>query len=482
MTKYKIGFYTRNKKGAYIASCTCGTVKLIAFNEYRGYGDIAVVCEGCGNKDFVNLVSKSRAVTPYIEILNKDRKGFKAKRTNLSVFYDDDYNVMLKSNMVQVLIYDLVNSYVRLYKNGESVGTRWGVLEENIGRFFVSVNDTDFIRMISTGETESLYDFAWSNLSRNDRNYYGGDRRIYRGLLKILRGYTYMQVLSNAGFPNISRFYERSGYNKPTINANGTNPKDIFGLPKFILSYIRENENIGIFEIKQIKQALEKVDGNRFREIMEIVKDESTIRDLCQTLDNLVEIHDKYNYNNLKKLTLYLFREIRMNQGIGNPSNGATLLKDYIKMSTRLGQEFEKYPRSLKKEHDITQMNYKVQESEMKKKEFAEAIESEEYKSFEYKKKDFTIITPKEMSDLIKEGSELSHCVASYVDSIVSKRCKIFFLRNVEDIDKPLATIEVRGENVRQARGYANRSLKQSERDFVEEWAKKKKLELNYYY
>src|SRR6185312_2279753 len=174
---------------------------------------------------------------------------------------------------------------------------------------------------------------------------------------------------------------------------------------KFVLKYIRENQNVGAFEIKQIKNALTKVDGNRFRELMEIVKDESTIRDLCNCLDTLIEIHDKYDYNNIKKLTLYLFREIRMNQGIDSPSSGATLLRDYIRMATKLGQDYEKYPKSLKKEHDITQMNYRVQESEIKKKEFAQAIESEYYKSLEYKKRDFSIITPSEMQDLIREGS-----------------------------------------------------------------------------
>src|SRR5690606_27919784 len=198
---------------------------------------------------------------------------------------------------------------------------------------------------------------------------------------------------------------------------------------------IRENTNIGTFGIRQIKNALSKVDGNRFKEIMEIVKDESTINELCACLDILIEIHDTYKYNNLKKLTLYLFREIRMTQGIDRPTNGASLLRDYIRMATELGQEYEKYPKSLKKEHDITMLNYKVRQNEMKRKQFEEAVKSEPYKKLEYKKKTYSIITPEEMQDLINEGNELSHCVASYVDSIVSGRCQILFLRNTEYLD-----------------------------------------------
>jgi hypothetical protein len=215
---------------------------------------------------------------------------------------------------------------------------------------------------------------------------------------------------------------------------------------------------------------------------MEIVKDESNISQLCGALQDIIEIHEKYDYNNLKKLTLYLFRELRLTQGVTNPQNGATLLRDYIKMATKLGLEYEKYPKSLKKVHDIMQMNYKVQESESKRREFLEAIEDIEYQSLKWKKKDYTITTPKEMDDLIKEGNELSHCVASYVDSVISKNCKILFLRKSDDIDTPLATVEVRNENVRQARGYANRVLRLSEQEFLAEWAMKKGLRLNYYY
>jgi len=483
MAKYSIGFFKRRTDSdSYFSRCNCGTTKLLGSLGWRELDRLNVKCDGCGNTNFVNLSSNSRIIHPYIEVLEKSRKGFKVKRTNLSVFYDDDFNVMTKANMIQVLVYDLVNGEIKLYKNGSPVEINRFYPERTIGRFFTNVDDRKFKSLVSTIETESLYDFAFESLSyKNGRSY--GDRKIWRGLRELLNGYTHMQILANAGFPNISRFYERpSRWNNNTFNRDGKNPREILGVPKFVLKYIRENQNVGAFEIKQIKNALTKVDGNRFRELMEIVKDESTIRDLCNCLDTLIEIHDKYDYNNIKKLTLYLFREIRMNQGIDSPSSGATLLRDYIRMATKLGQEYEKYPKSLKKEHDITQMNYRVQESEIKKKEFAQAIESEYYKSLEYKKRDFSIITPSEMQDLIREGSELSHCVASYVDSIVSNRCQILFLRDTEDIDTPLATVEVRGHNVRQARGYANRALRQSERDFISEWAKKKELELNYYY
>lgn len=477
MAKYKIGIYNYRKAiDKYMYSCTCGTVGLCESKS------INYTCEGCGNKTFISLSCNSRTLHPYIDILEKSKKGFKAKRTNLSIIVDGECNITVKPNMVQVLLYDLVNHNIRLWKNGKEVAIRKQYKNDrSFQGFFVNVNGRKFLDMVSVDGISSLYDMAWNDLSMGKS--WNNGRKLYIGLPELFR-YTYLEILANAGFPNVERFKVRNNsyYYTPKINIEGKNPKEIFKLPKFCLKYIREDPNIKIYEIEQMQKALMKVDGNRFRELLEIVKDEATIGQLCNALDTLIEIHDTYKYNNLKKLTLYLFREIKMTQGIMSASTGADLLRDYIRMSARLEQEYEKYPKSLKKEHDITQMNYKVKESAMKQKEFNETVSSELYKSFEYKKKNFTIISPNEMDDLIKEGNELSHCVASYVESINTGRCRIYFMRSTDDVDKPLATIEVRSQNVRQARGYANRPLKQEERDFVAEWAKKKGLELNYYY
>lgn len=477
MRKHIIGFVTqRSNHVDYIASCNCGTIRLLGDVHWSDVYRMNLVCEGCGNKTFVKLVSNKRIIHPYIELLQKSSKGFKVKRTNLSVFYDDDYNVCTKENMIKVMIYDLARGRVSLYKNGETNEVGRYNLENAIKNFMASVDDYEFKDMISTPETNALYEFTWNSLS--NKSYYG-ERKLWRGLASLISGHMHIQILANAGFTKLSRFVE--GYSS-TINKAGKNPKEILGIPKFALQYVREDDSIGAYDIYEMQKAFKKVDANKFKELMEIVKDEGNITQLFRALDTIMEIHDNYNYSNLKKLTLYLFREIRMNQGIESPSSGATLLRDYIKMSTELNQEYEKYPKSLKKEHDTTMLNYKVQQNESKKREFVEAVNDDNYKQLEYKKKELSVISPKEMKDLIREGSELSHCVASYVSAIVNKQCQIMFLRRTEDVDTPLATIEVRGDNVRQARGYDNRNLNNKEKEFVKEWADKKKLRLNYYY
>jgi hypothetical protein len=478
LDKYNIGAYNyRQSSEKWVISCGCGTVGLSKSRPTSHYK-----CEGCGNTNFLNITCGSRELHPYVDIIEKSARGFKAKRTNLSVMMDKEYNIAIKTNMVQVLLYDLPNNEVKLWKNGEEVELyRQYHNCRAYQRFFQGIDDGKFKSLVYTDNIGTLYDMAYEDLSYADNRSYG-DRKFYRGLIRLF-DYAYLQILANAGFPNVKRFKDRkSRWNTPKINTEGTSPKDIFKLPKFCLKYIREDENIRLYDVEQLQHAITKVDGNRLRELLEIVKDEATIGELCRTLDTLIEIHDTYSYNNIKKLTLYLFREIRMSQGIMSASTGATLLRDYVKMATKLNQEYEKYPKSLKKDHDVTMMNYKAIENELKRRHFKEKVETEDYKALEFKKKELKIISPTEMEDLIKEGSELSHCIASYIDRVIDDKCRIYFLRKVEDINTPMVSIEVANGNIRQARGSHNRKVSTDEKEFIKEWAKKNELVEAYYY
>ncbi|UGO50997.1 PcfJ-like protein [Bacillus phage vB_BanS_Nate] len=467
----------------YYTSCTCGRKEVVG--NTLSYSEREKICKTpcpCGAKKTIEVEKGRRVNIPYIKVLDKSRRGFKLQRVNLSVFGDKDGNVKWKENTIRVINFDIPTNKLEVFKNGEH--THKYFVEHELKHFFVGLNHVHIKNEVSVPETQTLYDFIWRKLSYPKSRAWNSESRFYLGLIKFTEeNFGYLQILASAGYPQIERFYEPYSrwHTCDRINKEGTNPKDILQIPKFMLPYFRQDDRLGLYNLEQIQKALKKVDGNRFREVFEIIKDESTIGELCQTLDKLIEIHDTYKYNNLKKLTLYLFREIRMHQGIGDPSHGATLLRDYIRMSTRLELDFEKYPKSLKKEHDITQMNYKVQESEIKRKEFKQAVENEEYAFLEYKKREYSIIPPVEMDDLIKEGNDLSHCVASYVNDVVSDRCKILFLRKSKDLESPLATVEIRGGNIRQARGYANRRLTQDELGFLRDWAKEKELNVSYY-
>ena len=92
--------------------------------------------------------------------------------------------------------------------------------------------------------------------------------------------------------------------------------------------------------------------------------------------------------------------------------------------------------------------------------------------NFEYHNNDYSIIACKNLSDLIIEGSELHHCVASYTDSVADGHEYILFLRKNNSLDTPYFTIDILpNKKVRQIHGKNNCNITDDIKSFIQEWA-----------
>ncbi len=101
-------------------------------------------------------------------------------------------------------------------------------------------------------------------------------------------------------------------------------------------------------------------------------------------------------------------------------------------------------------------------------------------KEFEFKNDEYSIIACSDVSDLITEGSELHHCVGSYINSVSNGNEYILFLRKNNELDKPYFTIDVTPDKkVRQIHGFGNCNLTKELKPFVKEWADKFKLDIS---
>lgn len=266
------------------------------------------------------------------------------------------------------------------------------------------------------------------------------------------------------------------------MDSPETKPHKIFGVPRYMLSILREIDRFDRYTVERFRKLDKACGGNNVKLIVQLFKEESSVAELRNTIDTFTELYENYGYRDVKRLSLYLAREVKLEQGITNPSNAAQILRDYVRMCKEMEIEpKEKYPKSLKKMHDIAQMNHRAKSDEIRNRQMKEVVEQEDYQSLTYKKKPYAIVTPRDASDLIKEGSSLSHCVASYVKDVIDKRCKILFLREADKPDESLVTIEVRDNNIRQVRGFGNRAATSMEMDFVREWSEKKGLNLATY-
>jgi hypothetical protein len=194
---------------------------------------------------------------------------------------------------------------------------------------------------------------------------------------------------------------------------------------------------------------------------------------------------DHYNWRRLKSITDrgfkakkvmdYVFFTLPM-QGIC-PSmihqnwECLTLLDDYAKMQSEMsGSNYDRYPKGLKMSHDIASRNYRVKQSQAFAERFAKMCEIR--KGLEFAGKVYSIVTPKDVNEIVNEGAALNHCVASYVSGVVDGTYSIVFLRKTDELDKPLVTVQVSadGKAIMQSRGHSNRDLTEDESKFLDKY------------
>lgn len=390
-----------------------------------------------------------------LEVLNKDDRSFRIRKTT--------------PKMALELEFSFRGDQVKLTKNGVEIP----FCETNLDRlFYVPMHGTpsgsEIIGMISTEATEPLFRYAFSSLSCSG---YERIRKVSRALMRI-RDKPEIQTLAFCGFTDLAAI------NKLRLSRLETVPNKILNVPKYLVPVIKGMGHVRQNQIIQLRELDSTIQSTNLKTMIEIAKEESNLVTLLSMTDLIIELYGTYGYKDIKRLSLYLMREAKLEQGISQPVTAATLLRDYARMSKAMGTSLDKYTKSLKKDHDITVMNYSVNASEYKNREFKLATEGVNYLKLQHKRRDYTILVPDTVQSVIKEGSSLSHCVASYVDDIIGGKCKILYLRNTCEVEEPLVTIEVRDNNIRQVRGKCNRRATEEEMSFVKRWADKHELAL----
>lgn len=351
-------------------------------------------------------------------------EGEKIKKMNgvkegkfLSFYLDDG----------KVVKYDL--------STGEMIGVR-GEPVKSLGARFSNLSITDMIDSVSPKEYANFLRFVSYKLPRISN---------FGTLLKKAKKWSnFEQVFAQD--VNISIYYcgrvpEQNFINfckKYDIKIN--NPmSEVYKInPNFFNLLFSLNTN------ELTKSEKEKIlnDGYYFSKIEDLINWGYTPKALIVYLDYL-ETHEALNYSN----------------AIGN-------LYDYTRMMRKISKKFDKYPRNLLTSHHIAIRNYERLTREYEENAFKERINLD----MEYSYNGYRIIYPKMVQDIKDEASQQHHCVATYIDSVIDGKCDILFLRNKENIDKSLVTMEIRDNKVVQARGKFNRDLTQKEQEVVDRY------------
>lgn len=159
--------------------------------------------------------------------------------------------------------------------------------------------------------------------------------------------------------------------------------------------------------------------------------------------------------------------------------------EDYLNMAKKAKMDIKNEriwkPKDLKAAHNEVIMI--LQHGEMEKE--AKKLEKKwpkvnailpKLKKFEYSSKDFVIVAPANILDIVKEGRILQHCVHTcdfYFDRIQKNETYLFFLRRAGQENVPWYTLEVEaGGNIRQKRTTGDNQNKDFEEAvaFLKKW------------
>ena len=273
-------------------------------------------------------------------------------------------------------------------------------------------------------------------------------------------------------------------------NPNATKLHEILGVSKACLKFIIDPDLDKYSEIEKVyktnfkKKILELYYnlGDRYRKFfkdMEIFFNDKNCFDTLQAKEKIAELY--YVGYDLNRLYQYLTEECKWQQGLNFPE-ALTNLYDYVNMCEEMElKDYDRYPKALRTRHDVMVMRYNSISMNQKEQANFDNVVSK-YKKLEYKNSKYILRIAKTPKELVHEGNDLNHCVGSYADKMASESNVIFFLRDINEPDKSLVTIEINKDGSQlhgytlklgQCKGLYNRSLVSQEKSFVNEFTKK---------
>lgn len=469
--------------------CTkCGetfTIEDIGFSSY-------VNCPHCGESQQWKYIERSASEVAYIKFISKEEDGshFIITKVKKIQYYRIDKN----SDIIKGKIKEVKSDFVMDFKNKEFY------IQDEKGRKEVNHNTMrvwlECNRNISKVEQclklnsnkEVLYfitDILRSKIMQthyyNFREY-SGLNMAFEKFCKNYDDYEYIQILANGGVTFFNESYRKFS----NLNKEGRSINEIFGISKLDFKIAKLLKVQKIYSFVNCKRIGGIIPFDKFKKYMELgyFENDRTPHVIKLYLKEIKEVCESFGYD-MDRLMKYLNEDIYKNQGIRSCGDGLVLLKDSLSMARKMGISLkEKYPKSLKLQHDLLAMNYECYKDNYQREGFKKVVEDKEYVLLNRKeeKENFYIRSPRDLDDLYNYAESLGNCLKSYVDEVVEGRSKIYFMETEKNDKKPYIAIEVKQNNIRQAYRKSNKRISKKEYEFLDKWAKDNGLECNISY
>lgn len=312
----------------------------------------------------------------------------------------------------------------------------------------------------------------------------------YSGLSEALglKEPTYKKICEDNGFNYIRKWYEKSsmellvksnlvticrqiiGGHDIILNNFATTPYDALHISKGAFKIVGEMD-LDIEQAKYVNMLWEvepNITAEKFREILDTKININLMVQMCKEYE--LKIQDVLKY----------VQSAYSHQCIDKPE-ALRIWNDYLRMAKKikidLTDKNRMYPTSLKKEHDIAVFAYKEVRLEADRKQFTSQAEKNVEKYGNYSDKNFLIVIPMCLEDVVNEASQQKNCLRSYIEQIKNGDTTVCFIRRKSNPDKSYVTVEVYNNEIVQIKGYCNSDPKDKELfDFITKWASKKSI------
>ena len=186
--------------------------------------------------------------------------------------------------------------------------------------------------------------------------------------------------------------------------------------------------------------------------------------------------HNKNKFDQL--INLYNYKPISLLQYIDNLMTFEALdnfhsvvseLLDYCNMMSKISPKYEKYPKNFLTTHKIATRNYNRLKEVFIEEDFKKVIDLK----LEHTYDNYKIVYPKTTQDIKDEAVQQNHCVASYIQNVIDGKTHILFLRDKENIERSLITLEIKNYKVVQAKGKFNGDVTKEEQVIISKYNEK---------
>lgn len=282
------------------------------------------------------------------------------------------------------------------------------------------------------------------------------------------QGNPLIEKLVKVGLIRLAKDFIEEKYNcmKNFINQDATELTKMLKIDKMRLKRLQEMEDANVTALAWMQQ--EKNTDTVWPE--ELIK---FFIELCRYPDDLYFKPQKMGFvefkNYIEKQTVH--EDCKCNI-IKNHADWIRALNDTIdryrdylnmagKLKMRVELEYIYKPKDLREAHDRAVELSKVDDMMKKAKEMAKRFKGVEKNlknlgKYEYEDGCYKIVAPKNIFDIVREGTILGHCIHTcdyYFERIQTKESFILFLRKTSSPESPWYTIEIEpGGNIRQKR------------------------------